>query len=58
MRSYKLIHAIAHCADCKWEEEGYLVAVKEAEKHHKKTGHEINIEKGYWRKINRTKQNI
>ena len=42
-----LIHAIASCRDCDWEEEGYKVAQKKAREHAKKTGHTVDIETGY-----------
>lgn len=54
MKGYKRIHGIAHCKDCEWQEEGYVVCVLEAQKHHKKTGHEISIELGFTRTIRRS----
>lgn len=42
-----LVHAIAHCQDCDWEEEWYLDAQKKASQHHRKTGHEVHVETGY-----------
>ena len=46
MGFYNLVHAIAYCEDCGWHEEDYLIAQKEARKHHRKTGHEVVIETG------------
>jgi hypothetical protein len=51
MKGYKRIHGIAHCEECDWQEEGYLICIKEAEKHHKDTGHKIAIELGFYRSI-------
>ena len=51
MKGYTRIHGIAHCQDCDWRDEDFEKCVKEAEKHHKETGHTIDIELGYWRKI-------
>ncbi len=42
-----LIGAMAHCQDCDWEEEGYMIAQKEARKHAVKTGHTVHIETVY-----------
>ena len=47
-----LIHAIAKCQECNWEEEDYLTAQKEARKHAKKTGHEVILEEGYFKVYN------
>jgi len=57
MKNYKRIHGIAHCEDCDFQEEGFRDCVKLAEKHHKKTGHQINIELGFWRQIKRDGNN-
>jgi hypothetical protein len=51
MKGYSRIHGIAHCSECDWQEEDYRTVLKNSKKHHKETGHEINIELGYWRKI-------
>lgn len=42
-----LVHAIADCLDCDWEETDYRIAVQKGRQHAKKTGHEVNIETGY-----------
>ena len=42
-----LVHAIANCQECDWEELDYKTAQKLARKHHLKTGHEVHIETGY-----------
>lgn len=47
--NHGLIHCIAHCQDCDWQEEGHKIAVREARKHHKKTGYTIDIESGNWK---------
>ena len=46
MGFYKLVHAIAHCQDCDWNEEDFNKAQIDARKHHKKTGHEVVVETG------------
>lgn len=51
MAKYKhigIIHRIAHCENCDWQEEGYKLAMKKAKQHSKETGHKINIETGTW----------
>lgn len=50
MRGYKLIHGIAHCQDCDWKEEKFTKASSEARKHHKQTGHTVDVELGFWKK--------
>ena len=42
MKGYKKIHRIAKCRECDWNGEGFL----EARKHHKETGHIIDLEMG------------
>ena len=42
-----LIHALAYCRDCDWEETDYNTAQKEGRKHAIKTGHVVDIETGY-----------
>ncbi len=42
-----LIHAIATCSDCDFEESNYGTAQKLGRNHHIKTGHTITIETGY-----------
>ena len=51
MKGYKTVHYIAHCRDCDWTNEDYRRAGKEAGKHHKETGHKIDLEIGLWREI-------
>ena len=38
-----LIHAIAHCRDCNFQNEYYDKAVKEGRKHALKTGHTVDM---------------
>lgn len=42
-----LVHAIAQCSDCDWEEMSYRIAVKQGREHARKTGHEVIVETGY-----------
>ena len=51
-----LIGAMAWCRDCKWNEEGYEVAQKEARKHALKTGHTIDMELVYSQTYNEKKE--
>ena len=41
-----IVHCIAVCKNCDWEELGYEIAKKEAIKHVKKYGHDVSIEVG------------
>jgi len=41
-----LIHCIAHCDDCPWMEEDFLIAKNAGIRHRKKTGHTVNIQEG------------
>ena len=54
MKGYKRVHGLAHCQDCDWSEEGFMIFAFEAKKHHKKTGHEIALEIGLTRTIQRS----
>ena len=56
MKGYKIIHGIAHCQDCDWQETWYLTYGYEARKHHKKTGHEIVMEIGLSKTIPRSEK--
>ena len=47
MKRQWLVHAIASCADCNWEEGGYTIAVRKGRYHARKTGHTVTIETGY-----------
>lgn len=47
MKRQGLVHAIAYCRDCNWEETWYLTAVRKGRYHAKKTGHTVDIETGY-----------
>ena len=42
-----LVHAIAHCSDCLWENEDYHTARRSAYVHARQTGHEVVVETGY-----------
>jgi len=42
-----IVHAIACCQECDWEDSQYETALKTARKHHIKTGHEVHTEIGY-----------
>ena len=42
-----LVHAIAQCADCAFEEGDYQLAQTMGRSHHVKTGHKVTIETGY-----------
>lgn len=52
-----LIHAIAQCQDCDWDEEDYKVAQKKAREHAIKTGHTVDVETGYWHQYNPKEEN-
>lgn len=45
------IHKIAHCTECDWIEENFLISLKEARKHAEKTGHSVTIETGTWEEV-------
>jgi len=49
--SKRLIHVIAHCQDCNWQEEDYISAAREATKHCRKTGHTISVEQGNYYQV-------
>ena len=51
-----LIGAVAHCYECGWGEEGYMIAQKEARRHAIKTGHTVHIETTYSQKYNPKKE--
>lgn len=42
-----LIHAIANCTDCNWQEDDYHIAVRKGRDHAKRTGHKVSVETGY-----------
>lgn len=42
-----LVHALAYCSDCGWDENNWRNAVKEGRKHASKTGHMVTVETGY-----------
>ena len=42
-----LIHAIATCGDCNFEESNYGTARRLGRNHYIKTGHTVTIETGY-----------
>ena len=42
-----LVHAVAYCSDCDWEETGYKIAVKKGRDHARRTGHKVSVETGY-----------
>ncbi len=46
-----IIHCIAHCNDCTWIEEGYLIAAREATKHSRRTRHTVAVEQGIIYKV-------
>ena len=43
----KIVHVIAVCHDCSWEEQDYNKAAKKGREHARKTGHEVSIETCY-----------
>lgn len=47
-----IIHIIAHCQNCDWQEEDFKKAMSKARKHATETGHKINIETGVWGTFN------
>ena len=52
MKGFYLIHAVAHCSDCKWEDTDYRTAITTAREHAKKTGHTVEVETGYCKTYN------
>lgn len=44
--SKRIIHAIAHCKQCRFQEELYTTAAREATKHTRATGHSVAVELG------------
>ena len=42
----KIIHCIANCQQCDWQEQDYLTAPRKAAAHHRKTQHSVLVEKG------------
>jgi len=42
-----LIHAIAYCSGCNFEEQDYHIAQKKGRQHALKTGHMVTIETAY-----------
>lgn len=49
--NHGLIHCIAHCSDCDWMEEAFMIAARKATQHHKQTGHTVHVEQGHHYKI-------
>jgi len=47
-----LVHAVADCQDCDFEDGWYITAVKSARDHAKKTGHKVVVETGYSKTYN------
>lgn len=43
-----IIHRIAHCQNCDWQEEDWKKALNKARKHATETGHKVSIETGVW----------
>lgn len=56
MKGYSRIHGIAFCQDCEWREEDYRICTKKAREHCFQTGHTIDIELGFWRKLKQTEK--
>lgn len=48
MSRSNLVHAIANCEDCDWQEHDYRVARKRAYQHAKKHGHKVTGETAYY----------
>jgi len=48
-----LVHAFAECRDCEWRNGDRHEAVRKASEHHRKTGHEVIVETGYAKTIER-----
>ncbi len=42
-----IVHAIADCSDCGWEETDYKTAVQKGRRHAETTGHTVSVETGY-----------
>lgn len=48
-----LVHVIAECRDCGWENSNHIEGVQRAYEHHRKTGHEVTVETGYVKTLRR-----
>lgn len=44
--SKRIVHAIAYCHDCKFNDDGQHTASREATKHSRRTGHTVAVELG------------
>lgn len=53
MKGYTKTHAIANCMDCDWEDQWYLTAPVNGKKHHEETGHEVMLEIGFNKTLER-----
>ena len=42
-----LVHAVASCENCAFEESDYKKAQRKGREHFKKTGHKVTVETGY-----------
>lgn len=51
-----LVHAIAQCEECDWDEQYYTKAVLGAIQHTEDTGHITNVETGYYAKYGPTRE--
>jgi len=43
----RIIHRKAICLECDWRDDDMMLALKRARAHHKKTGHNVNVEMTY-----------
>lgn len=51
MKGYSLVHGLADCQTCGWNEEDYKTAAKKGREHANKTGHIVHIELGFHKQI-------
>lgn len=51
----RIIHCIAKCKDCDWDEDNYKTAAREAAVHSRREGHSVRVEQGIVYTVNSAK---
>ena len=41
-----LVHCIAKCSDCEWDDDAYHTAARAASQHVRETGHKVAVDQG------------
>ena len=54
MKGYSLVHGLADCQTCGWNEGDYKIAARKGREHANKTGHTVRIELGFHKQISTT----